>query len=241
MFALLARGIIYMLASVKKGLMTCILLASALQNSFATTLPEGFVYLAEYIPDIELDIRYDTEDNFVGEPIDGYLKPRAIISLQAAQALKKVQAELKPFGLGLKVFDAYRPQQSVAHFVRWAKDLNDTRMKAKYYPKVDKQNLFRDGYIAERSSHTRGSTVDLTIVSNTKAPLKALDMGSAWDYFGPLSWPENLSVTAQQRANRMLLRTLMLKHNFRALDTEWWHFTFNDEPFPDTYFDFPVQ
>jgi D-alanyl-D-alanine dipeptidase len=163
------------------------------------------------------------------------------MSMQAAQALKNVQDELKPFGLGLKVFDTYRPQQSVAHFVRWAKDLEDTRMKAQYYPDVDKRDLFRDGYIASRSSHTRGSTVDLTLVSRTLKPFEELDMGSEWDYFDTVSWPENLSLNAQQRANRLLLRTLMLKHNFRALDTEWWHFTFNDEPFPDTYFNFPVQ
>lgn len=230
-----------MLASLKQALLTVTLLAIVSHNSLANPLPEGFVYLKEYIPDIELDIRYYTQDNFVGQRIDGYLTPRAVISLQAAQALKNVQAELKPFGLKLKVFDAYRPQQSVAHFVRWAKDVNDTRMKAKYYPDVDKQNLFRDGYIAQKSSHTRGSTVDLTIVSNTADTVEELDMGSAWDYFGPLSWPNNLSLTLAQRANRMLLRTLMLKYNFRGLDTEWWHFTFNDEPFPDTYFDFPVQ
>ena len=152
-----------------------------------------------------------------------------------------MQAQLAPIGRGLKVFDAYRPQRAEDHFVRWAEDLADTKMKARYYPDVDKANLFRDGYIAAKSGHSRGSTVDLTIVSlNAGEPIE-LDMGTGWDHFGPKSWPSSREVTTQQRANRMLLQSLMVKHGFRPLAEEWWHFTLVDEPFPDTYFDFVVE
>ncbi len=207
----------------------------------AGKLPEGFVYIRDVIPDIIEDIRYHGQDNFIGSRINGYLKPKAIMSSQATDALNEVQNELKQYGLGLKVFDSYRPQQAVDHFVRWAKDLEDIKMKSRYYPEVNKQHLFRDGYIASRSSHTRGSTVDLTIVSLIDPDKPELDMGSRWDYFGPISWPSSMKVTKKQRANRMLLQVVMNKHGFRGLSTEWWHFTYNDEPFTDTYFDFPVQ
>ena len=152
-----------------------------------------------------------------------------------------MQKDLEAFGLGLKVFDAYRPQRAVDHFVRWAEDLDDTRMKAKYYPGVEKKHLFRDGYIAARSGHSRGSTVDLTIVSLGPDDPVELDMGTGWDYFGPRSWPASLDVSPQQRANRMLLQSLMVKHGFKPLAEEWWHFTLKDEPFPKTYFDFVIE
>jgi zinc D-Ala-D-Ala dipeptidase len=209
--------------------------------SLANTLPEGFVYVKEIIPGIKLEMRYYTEDNFVGQRIDGYEKPRCILTKQAAAALKKVQEELKTFGLELKIFDAYRPQQAVDHFVRWAKDLGDVKMKAKYYPDVDKKNLFRDGYIAAKSGHSRGSTVDVTIISLDSKKTLELDMGTGFDFFGPLSWPDSKAVKPDQRAHRMLLQTLMTKHGFKPLQEEWWHFTLKDEPFPDTYFDFPIK
>jgi D-alanyl-D-alanine dipeptidase len=157
--------------------------------------------------------------------------------------LAELQAELEPFGLGLLVFDAYRPQRAVDHFVRWARDLDDTRCKQAFYPDVPKSELFEQGYIASRSGHSRGSTVDLTIVplarpGHDQGP--ALDMGGAFDLFSPLSWPTDASRTPQQRANRLLLRTLMIKHGFAPYSKEWWHFTLVDEPFPDTYFDFPL-
>ena len=217
----------------------CVLLAST--HSHAKQLPDGFVYIKHEIPNIVEEIRYFGRDNFVGSPIKGYLKPRAILTTKATIALKNAQSELNQFGLGFKVFDSYRPQRSVDHFVEWAKDLTDTKQKATYYPEVDKQHLFRDGYIASRSSHTRGSTVDITIVSLLTEQPKELDMGSTWDYFGPVSWPSSKLPTATQRSNRMLLQMIMLKHGFRALETEWWHFTFNDEPFPETYFNFAVE
>ncbi len=209
--------------------------AQAAQDS----LPPGFVYLKQVVPDIKLDIRYFTDNNFVGRPVDGYLAPRAIISRQGAEALRGVQEELKPFGLGLKVYDTYRPQRAVNHFILWAKDLKDTRMKEAYYPRVNKEDLFREGYIAEKSSHSRGSTVDLTLIN--LADGKELDMGSGFDWFGLESWPDNPSASPSQRALRLLLRTLMQRHGFNPYPQEWWHFTLNNEPYPETYFDFPVQ
>ena len=204
-------------------------------------IPQGFVDIREAIPGVEVELRYFSDDNFVGEPIDGYESDRCFLSAETATALEQVQLELEGFGLGLKVFDAYRPQRAVDHFVRWAEDLDDTKMKARFYPEVEKKNLFRDGYIAAKSGHSRGSTVDLTLVSLTSDQAIELDMGTPWDYFGPKSWPSSTEVSAEQRAHRMLLQSLMVKHGFRPLAEEWWHYTLVDEPFPDTYFDFPVR
>jgi D-alanyl-D-alanine dipeptidase len=209
--------------------------------SLQADVPSGFVDTGEAVPGIEVELRYFTEDNFVGTVIDGYETERCYMTAEAAAALKNVQAELESFGLGLKVFDAYRPQRAVDHFVRWAEDLGDTKMKARYYPEVEKKNLFRDGYIAAKSGHSRGSTVDLTIVSRDTGVPVELDMGTGWDYFGPKSWPSSTEVSAEARANRLLLRSLMVKHGFHPLAEEWWHFTLVDEPFPDTYFNFPVR
>ena len=203
-------------------------------------LPPGFVYLDESIPDIVVELRYRSSNNFLGRPVDGYQAERAILSQPAASALARVQAELRPYGLGIKIFDAYRPQRAVDHFVRWARDIGDTQMQAEYYPEVDKRNLFREDYIAERSGHSRGSTVDLTLVSLDE-PHRALDMGTPFDYFGPASWPDHPGLSPQQKANRLLLRSLMMQHGFRPYPKEWWHFTLNDEPHPETYFDFPVE
>lgn len=208
-------------------------------NVAAGELPAGFVHLDEIAPDIVQEVRYYGEDNFVGARVDGYLAPRIITTRQVAEALRQVQERLEEFGLGLKVFDAYRPQRAVDHFVRWAEDLEDTRNKATYYPDVPKSELFAQDYIASRSGHSRGSAVDLTI--NTLDGGDELDMGSGFDFFGPVSWPDSREVNAQQRANRLLLRTLMLEQGFNPYPREWWHFSLAEEPFPDTYFDFPVQ
>jgi len=205
----------------------------------AQLLPEGFVYLDDVIPGIRLEMRYYSDNNFTGRRVDGYLKPRCIISKPAALALKKVQDDLLPFGLELKIFDAYRPQAAVDNFIRWAADIGDTKMKKEYYPDVDKTNLFRDGYIASRAGHTRGSTVDLTIVQSGSG--KELDMGGTFDFFGPVSWPDSSLVPAVKRANRLLLRTLMIKYGFNPYEKEWWHFTLANEPYPNTYFNFPVE
>lgn len=206
------------------------------------SLPEGFVDVQSVIPDIVVDLKYYTDHNFVGRRVDGYLAPRCIVSQAAAAALAQVQQALRPFGLGLKVFDAYRPQRAVDHFVRWAADLADTRTKAEFYPDIEKNTLFKDGYIASRSSHSRGSTVDLTIVSLVgETAGRELDMGTAFDFFGQASWPHFAGLPAVQRANRMLLSVLMQQHGFKPYREEWWHFTLQNEPFPETYFDFPVQ
>ena len=205
-------------------------------------LPRGFVDATDVIPSLAVDMRYATENNFVGTRVDGYVEARCIMTNKAAAALKDVQDELARYGLGLKVFDAYRPQQAVDHFVRWSQDTSDHGTKNEFYPDVDKRKLFREGYIAARSSHSRGSTVDLTIVSLADGkPKQALDMGSPFDFFGRQSWVHSTKVTPQQRANRLLLRAVMTRHGFRPYDKEWWHFTLVDEPFPDTYFDFPVK
>jgi len=209
---------------------------------WADQLPEGFVYVNEVVPDMKVELRYYTTDNFIGELIDGYFEPRCILTKSAAEALKKIQEDLKPFGLGLKIYDAYRPQRAVDHFVRWAKDLQDTKMKSKYYSDLEKKDLFSQGYIAEKSSHSRGSTVDLTIVSmDSKEEVEELDMGTGFDLFSPKSWPDNLSMSAPQRAHRLVLQTLMKIHGFNSYPQEWWHFTLKNEPFPDTYFNFPVK
>jgi D-alanyl-D-alanine dipeptidase len=205
----------------------------------AQEIPSGFVDLKKAVPTVIIDLRYGGENNFVGERIDGYEAEICYISTPAAVALKSVQEELGTFGLGLKVFDAYRPQRGVNHFVRWAKDLNDTKMKASYYPDVLKSELFDKGYIAARSGHSRGSTVDLTLID--LATGKELDMGTGFDFFSPLSWPTSMEVTSQQRANRLLLRSIMLRHGFKPLAEEWWHFTLANEPYPTTYFDFLVR
>lgn len=205
-------------------------------------LPKGFVYLDESIPDVRLDVRYSGSHNFVGKPVDGYRKQRCILTREAAEALRKVQEELRPFGLGLKVFDGYRPQMAVDHFVRWARDLDDARMKREFYPEVKKEDLFRDGYVAAKSGHSRGSSVDLTIVSlGREIPDRELDMGSSFDFFGLRSWPDSPQIAAPSRAHRLLLRSVMEKHGFRPYAREWWHFTLKNEPWPETYFNFPVQ
>ncbi len=205
----------------------------------ASALPKGFVYVDNTIANVRLEIRYSTQHNFVGETIDGYRAPQAILSVEAAEALRTVQQKLSDFGLGLLIFDAYRPQQAVDHFVRWAENLDDTRMKQEFYPNVKKKNLFREEYIAARSSHTRGSTVDLTIVNLQDG--EALDMGSAFDFFGRESWPDYPDLTAAQHAHRMLLHEIMVTHGFKPYPKEWWHFTLANEPYPDTYFNFPVE
>jgi D-alanyl-D-alanine dipeptidase len=203
------------------------------------TLPKGFSYVSEIDATIKKELRYGTSNNFIGKPIDGYLKDSLIISTPAAKALKEIQTKLMLSGLSLKIFDAYRPQQAVDHFVRWAKVMNDTLMKQLYYPDVQKSELFTLGFIASKSGHTRGSTVDLSIV-DVKTN-KELDMGSSYDFFGEKSHPFYKKITEAQMKNRMLLRTIMIKNGFIPYDNEWWHFTLKDEPYPTTYFNFLIE
>jgi D-alanyl-D-alanine dipeptidase len=202
-------------------------------------LPDGFVYAQDSLPDLKVELRYCYDNNFVGEQIDGYVNEVVITTVQTVDALKKVQADLKAEGLTLKVFDAYRPQRAVNHFVRWAKQVNDTLMKQYYYPEIDKKKLFDEGYIASKSRHSSGSTIDVTIV-NLKTH-KALDMGSPYDFFGPESWVSNTNLTEKQILNRQRLQSVMLKNGFRNYLQEWWHFTLKNEPFKNQYFDFLVE
>ena len=198
-----------------------------------------FVSVGEVIPDVLLDIRYYSTFNFIGERIDGYEEPAALLTLEAAQALKEASREAMEQGFRLKVFDAYRPQKAVDHFVRWAKNPEDIRMKAFFYPDLEKKDIIPQGYIAEHSSHSRGSTVDLTLFD--MATQQDLNMGGTFDFFGELSHPDYSGISEVQRANRKLLQKLMAKHGFRPLETEWWHFTLENEPWPETYFTFAVR
>jgi zinc D-Ala-D-Ala dipeptidase len=202
-------------------------------------LPPGFVDAGAVVDGLVVDMRYFGDQNFVGERIDGYERARCVLSAPAARALAAVQHDLAARGLGLKVFDCYRPQRAVAHFVRWAQRIDDVKRKREFYPDVDKRDLFKEGYISERSGHSRGSTVDLTLVR--RAENRELDMGSPFDFFSPKSWPSDTSAGTQAQANRALLAAAMSRGGFRPYDKEWWHFTLVDEPFPDTYFDFPVR
>ena len=217
-----------------------------------------FVTITDIVPDAIIEIRYYSTYNFVGERVDGYLEPTALLTKQAADSLSAVSDELKALGYRIKIFDAYRPQCAVDHFVRWASDITDTVMEPYFYPEVPRDSLFELGYIAKRSGHTRGSTVDLTLFD--MATEKEVDMGGTFDWFGNESHsdfcgnpetgeytgdnsasPIGRSITPEQFENRMILRRAMLNHGFKAIDEEWWHFTLKDEPFPDTYFTFPVE
>lgn len=221
------------------------------------------VRLRRVAPTIRQDMRYAGPHNFIGRPIKGYRAAECLLTRPAAEALRAVQADLAAAGLSLKVYDCYRPQRAVDDFVAWAKDLSDTKMKTEFYPSVDKADLFKDGYIAAKSGHSRGSTMDLTIVASS-GPAQAryqegdalvgctrpvgerfrddsLDMGGGYDCFDPLSRTASLAPGPSQRASRLLLKTVMEKHGFTNLPEEWWHFTLNGEPYPDRSFDLPVE
>ncbi|MFH1851512.1 MAG: M15 family metallopeptidase [Candidatus Neomarinimicrobiota bacterium] len=233
-----------------------------LTKTAAADLPGGFVYVTAVVPDIVLDIRYSGNHNFLGTRVDGYDAPVGIVTEKAALALAEVQQDLKAFGFGLKLYDAYRPQRAVDHFVRWATDFGDTLTKKEFYPTLAKPVLLEEVYIATRSSHTRGSAVDLTIVplpvpyqppfeidrqcdcsrgSATGFRDNSIDMGSGFDCFHEISHTANPNLTEQQRTNRLLLKSIMEKYGFKNYAKEWWHFNYRDEPFPDTYFDFIIE
>jgi D-alanyl-D-alanine dipeptidase len=225
--------------------------------------PAGFVSLKAEVPSILIEMRYLTAHNFIGRPIRGYRDPLCIVTRETAEALFKAQEAVRAQGYTLKVYDCYRPQRAVDDFVAWGKRLRDQRMKAEFYPRVDKRDVFKDGYIATKSGHSRGSTVDLTLVRRPPARQEryrrgdrlrdcaaprakrfgdnSIDMGTGYDCFDPLSHPFNARVKGKQRANRMILRRAMLAAGFKGLETEWWHFTLRDEPYPETFFDFPVS
>jgi len=198
----------------------------------------GFVVLADYVPSIIQEIRYYSTYNFIGDRIDGYEEPAAFLTREAARALKSAANELFVKGYRIKVFDAYRPSVAVKHFVLWGIEDQDIRMKPYFYPDLEKQDLFSRGYIAKQSSHSRGSAIDLTLLDMKTG--KEVDMGSPFDYFGEISHPDYTQITDEQYDNRMLLRNAMMRSGFLPIDCEWWHFMLEDEPYPDTYFSFPI-
>jgi D-alanyl-D-alanine dipeptidase len=233
-------------------------------NSYcADKMPERFVDIKDVIPDIQVDIRYFTPHNFVGEKVNGYNAAKCIITREAAEALALVQRDLSIFSLGLKIYDCYRPQRAVNHFVKWATEIDNTKTKEEFYPTIDKRNLFKDGYIDSKSGHSRGSMVDLTVIpipprqqhnyvpgqrlyecylpAGHRFGDNSIDMGTGFDCFNELSHTQNRNVGLQQRINRLLLKVLMEKQGFRNFEKEWWHYTLNNEPYPDTYFDFTIE
>lgn len=201
--------------------------------------PSGFVLLSDFVPDIIQEIRYYTTYNFIGDRIDGYEEPCALLTKEAARALKAVSNEMFVRGYRLKVFDAYRPACAVKHFVLWGIEDQDIRMKPYFYPNLAKQELFVKGYIAKLSSHSRGSTIDLTLLDMNTG--KELDMGSPFDLFDEISHPDCRDISDEQYENRMILQQVMVRNGFDPIDCEWWHFTLRNEPYPDTYFEFPVS
>ncbi|MBQ4193248.1 MAG: M15 family metallopeptidase [Clostridia bacterium] len=211
----------------------------AFNRGDVTTDPSGFVLLSDVIPHIVQEIRYFSTYNFIGDRIDGYEEPCALLTKEAARALKAVSNEMIVQGYRLKIFDAYRPACAVKHFVLWGLEDQDVRMKPYFYPDLEKQALFKEGYIAARSGHSRGSTVDLTLLDMRTG--REVDMGSPFDLFSEVSHPDYRGITDEQYANRMMLQHVMVRCGFRPLDCEWWHFTLENEPYPDTYFEFPVS
>ena len=245
-------------------LLSCFLIASCVNHGMNATrpIPDQFVSISDLDPTIQLDIRYFTANNFTGRKIKGYESAKCILTIDAAKALVEAQKDAITRGYSIKVYDCYRPQRAVSDFVEWAKDLEDTEMQHRFYPAVPKNELFSRGYIAEKSGHSRGSTMDLTLVPlNTRQPESvpannhydcrlqkpgrypdnSIDMGTGFDCFDKLAHTDNPDITEAGRKNRHLLRSIMENAGFVNYDKEWWHYTLKDEPFPDTYFDFPVQ
>ena len=208
-------------------------------NLISQKLPQGFTQLKDIVPDIVIDLRYGTSDNFMGKPVDGYISNTAVGTNELAKGLKMAQKKLNPFGLGIKIYDSYRPQKAVNHFIRWSKLKSDTINKNQYYPELKKNTLFDLGFIASKSGHSRGSTVDVTLIHlKGKNKGKLVDMGGHWDFFGELSNYNFYNLSETQKQNRRLLRKTLINSGFVPYEKEWWHFTLKDEPFPNTYFDF---
>ena len=197
-----------------------------------------FVDITTIIPDILLEIRYYSTYNFVGERIEGYKEPLALMTKEAANALKEVSKYLYEKGYLIKIFDSYRPQRAVDFFVKWSKN-DDIKMKKYFYPNFEKKNIIPGGYLASKSGHSKGSTVDLTLFDMNKG--KEIDMGGTFDFFGEISHPDYLNITEEQKKNRQLLIDSMRKFGFEVISTEWWHFYFKNQPFPNTYFNFEVS
>lgn len=255
-------SVLRVLAVSAAALLTATATAPAAQAGPGPAAPKEFVALRSVAPTIIQEMRYVTPHTFMGERVDGYRQPVCIVTRPTAEALRRAQARLLRQGYSLKMYDCYRPQRAVDHFVRWAKDLQDERMKQEFYPRVDKSRLFADGYIAEKSGHSRGSTVDLTLVKLPALPTRpyvpgeqlapcygpkaerfpdnSVDMGTGYDCFDTLAHTDDPRVQGAQRANRQLLKGTLAEAGFTNLPEEWWHFTYKPETFPDSYFDFPV-
>jgi D-alanyl-D-alanine dipeptidase len=223
---------------IKGRLVLALIAVFGAHAALAQERPAAFVDAATVVPGLVLDMRYAGSHNFVGRPIEGYEAPHCLLAQPAAAALADVARDLAPRGLVIKAFDCYRPVRAVENFLHWARDLGDTAGKAEFYPDVDKRTLFRDGYIASHSGHSRGSTIDMTLA---RADGHELAMGTPFDFFSPESWTADPTIGTEQHANRMVLAAAMRRRGFRGYDKEWWHFTLRDEPFPETYFDFPVK
>jgi D-alanyl-D-alanine dipeptidase len=228
---------------IKSTYLCCMLILSVLFAGKTIALPNGFVYLKDIDTSIIQDMKYFTHDNFIGRPIKGYAAAECILTQNAARALSKLQRTLLSKSLSLKVYDCYRPQTAVNDFIVWSKDASDQKMKKNYYPNVNKADFFKLGYVAEKSGHTRGSTVDLTLVRlpvNGGEPLQ-IAMGTHFDFMDELSHSLSPNIHGDARNNRLFLRSMMQKAGFEPFDTEWWHFTLKEEPYPNTYFNFPVS
>ena len=204
-----------------------------------TALPDGFVYLKEYLPEARFEVRYATNHNFTGQVVEGYLSDNISLTKEAAQALKKASEDLKEQGYGILIYDAYRPKRAVDFFIEWGKQPEDYKTKDEFYPKFTKEYLFNNGYLARRSGHSRGSTVDLTLFYLDTGEL--VDMGSPYDFLDTISNHGTDKITEEQTRNRNILKEAMKRANFKELRTEWWHYTLINEPYPDTYFDFVVE
>ncbi|WP_284322661.1 M15 family metallopeptidase [Dyella acidisoli] len=258
--------------SQKYTVVTIMAMAIGFASFFAAAAPTNFklekqrphdiVDVSKTIPQMQFDMRYFSSHNFVGRQVHGYEEPACLLTASAVAALKQVEDKLLPMGLTLKAYDCYRPQSAVDDFAHWATDPNDAKMKAEFYPAVPKDRLFDEGYVAAHSGHSRGSTIDLTIVplgstipsvdgkttlvdcaapAAVRVPDNSLDFGTGYDCFNEASHPSFKNISAQAKANRLLLQSLMVDAGFVSIDTEWWHFTLNNEPYPNTYFDFPVR
>lgn len=246
----------------RRQLLTIVAVLLAASSAYGANRPRDIVDVKTVIPDAVIDMRYLTPRNFIGVPIEGYRAPKCLLTRRAAQALKRVADELRPKGYVLKIYDCYRPQRAVNQFVRWGRDLKDQEMKSEFYPKVDKRRLFNSGYIARRSGHSRASTIDLSIapadapqppvpegakiracdpIWSRRLPDSSVDMGTGFDCFSTRSHTRNKTITQDQRDNRMLLYQAMRKYGFKNNPNEWWHYTLRNEPYPRTYFDFPVE
>jgi zinc D-Ala-D-Ala dipeptidase len=244
-------------------LSACAAGSPAVQKGTVAQRPDNFVSLADVDPSIPVELRYFGSHNFMGRPVKGYKAEKCLLTKPAAQALKKVQDDLRPFGLSLKAYDCYRPQRAVDTFVAWAKDFSDDKMRDEFYPRVLKDRIFREGYLLERSGHSRGSTIDLTVIALPPQPQETykdgdklrdcglpagqrfgdntLDFGTGYDCFDALANVDNPSMNVDQKTKRIMLRALMEKHGFKPYPPEWWHFTLRDEPYPESFFDFEIE